>query len=53
MTIINDYDLTKHKYDIETLIQNINHLYIKTISRRGFWNKNEMFTFHCFSNLYT
>lgn len=31
MSIINDYDLRKNKYDIETLIRNINHLYIKTI----------------------
>ena len=31
MSTINDYDLRKNKYDIETLIRNINHLYIKTI----------------------
>lgn len=31
MSIINDYDLCKNKYDIDTLIRNINHLYIKTI----------------------
>ena len=31
MSIISDYDLRKNKYDIETLILNINHLYIKTI----------------------
>jgi len=28
---INDQDLRKNKYDIDTLIHNINHLYIKTI----------------------
>lgn len=31
MAKINDYDLRKNKYDIETLTRNINHLYIKTI----------------------
>lgn len=31
MLRINDQDLCKNKYDIDTLIHNINHLYIKTI----------------------
>ena len=31
MLKINDQDLRKNKYDIDTLIHNINHLYIKTI----------------------
>jgi hypothetical protein len=31
MTKINDLDLYKNKYDIETLTENINHLYIKSI----------------------
>ena len=31
MLRINDQDLRKNKYDIDTLIHNINHLYIKTI----------------------
>ena len=31
MLKINDQDLCKNKYDIDTLIRNINHLYIKTI----------------------
>ena len=31
MLRINDQDLCKNKYDIYTLIHNINHLYIKTI----------------------
>ena len=31
MLKINDYDLCKNKYDIDILIHNINHLYIKTI----------------------
>ena len=31
MSRINDQDLRKNKYDIDTLIRNINHLYIKTI----------------------
>ena len=29
MLRINDQDLRKNKYDIDTLIHNINHLYIK------------------------
>ena len=31
MSRINDQDLRKNKYDIDTLVCNINHLYIKTI----------------------
>ena len=31
MNKINDCDLRKQKYDIDTLIHNINHLYSKTI----------------------
>ena len=31
MLRIDDQDLRKNKYDIDTLIHNINHLYIKTI----------------------